>query len=312
MPARRSGPTRHDRALVTGATGFVGYHLVRALVREGWEVHVVLRPFSDRGTLRDVLDRLTCHTHDGSTDGLIALVRTARPAVVFHLASLFVAEHRPEQVEPLLSSNLLFGTQLLEAMAACDVLSLVNTGTSWQHYRGRAYSPVCLYAATKQAYEAILQFYVEACDLRVITLMLSDTYGPGDRRAKLFRALRESRTMAEPIAMSAGEQVLDLVHIDDVVDAYRAASRRVRSFKAGRCERYSVHSGEPIRLKDLVDLYATLGRRALRVSWGARSYRKREMMTPWTRGAWLPGWRPRTPLRKGLRHLIDAEDQDDR
>jgi len=300
------------RALVTGATGFVGGHLARALLDSGWEVHVVLRPSSDPAALGDVLDRLVCHVHDGTTNGLISLVRAATPRVVFHLASFFVAEHRPEHVEPMVRSNLLFGSQLLEAMTACDVSRLVNTGTSWQHYRGRSYSPVCLYAATKQAYEAILQFYVEACNLRVITLELADTYGPGDRRPKLLGVLRKALISGEPFAMSAGDQWLDLVHIDDVVAAYRAAARRVRSFQGGRHERYSVRSGAPVRLKELVRLYAALGGTSLNVSWGSRPYRKREVMTRRRHGVRLPGWHPVTPLRKGLRRLMETYDQEDR
>jgi nucleoside-diphosphate-sugar epimerase len=312
MPSDRSAPRAQDRVLVTGATGFVGGHLARALLAEGHEVHAVLRPSSDREALGDLAGRLVCHTHDGSTAGLVSVVRAADPGVVFHLASLFVAEHRPEDVEPLVRSNLLFGSQLLEAMAACRVLSLVNTGTSWQHYEGGPYSPVCLYAATKQAYEAILQFYVEARQLRAVTLKLFDTYGPRDRRPKLFGALRKARISGESLAMSGGDQMLDLVHIDDVLAAYRIAARRVRSFTEGRHEIYSVRSGEPIRLRDLVDLYSTLGGKSLRISWGARPYRDREVMTPWTGGEWLPGWHPATPLRKGLQDLIEADDRGDR
>ena len=312
MPTDRFVSAANDRALVTGASGFVGSDLVRALLDEGWEVHAVLRPSSDLDALRDRLDRVVCHTHDGSTSGLVSLVRDATPVLVFHLASLFVAEHRSEDVEPLVRSNLLFSTQLLEAMTACNVLSLVNTGTSWQHDSDGSYSPVCLYAATKQAYEAILQFYVEACNLRVITLKLFDTYGPRDRRPKLFRLLRKALISGESVAMSAGEQLLDLVHIDDVVAAYLVAARRVRSFREGRHESYSVHSGVPIRLKELVELYSTLGRKPLKVSWGSKPYRKREVMTPWNKGVWLPGWHPTTSLRKGLQHLIEAQEQEDR
>jgi len=283
----------------------VGSHLVRALARDGCEVHAVLRASSDRAALGDALRGVERHTHDGSTAGLISIVRAARPAIVFHLASLFVAEHRPEEVEPLVLSNLLFGAQLLEAMSVCGVRSLVNTGTSWQHYRGRSYSPVCLYAATKQAYEDLVQFYVEAQDLRVLTLLLSDTYGPGDRRPKLFRALREHRASGVPLALSGGSQILDLVHVDDVARADRVAARRLRAFRKGGHERYAVHGREPTRLRDLVELYAALTRTKPSVSWGARPYRRREMMTPWMGGRRLPGWRPRMSLRKGLRELGD-------
>ena len=69
-----------------------------------------------------------------------------------------------------MSSNITFGTQLVEAMVANGCYQFVNTGTSWQHYENDEYNPVNLYAATKQAFEDILRYYVETSALRVITL----------------------------------------------------------------------------------------------------------------------------------------------
>ena len=63
---------------------------------------------------------------------------------------------------------------------------MVNTGTSWQHYENSDHRPSNLYAATKQAFEEILNFYATAYPLRVCSLHLSDTYGPNDIRPKLF------------------------------------------------------------------------------------------------------------------------------
>src|SRR5206468_6519899 len=55
-------------ALVTGATGFVGWHLVRRLASEGWNVHVVTRPGSDLGRLGRL--GLRSYPHDGTTEGI--------------------------------------------------------------------------------------------------------------------------------------------------------------------------------------------------------------------------------------------------
>jgi len=167
-------------ALVTGATGFVGKHLSKRLVENGWEVHAICRP-TTRTLLLDQF--LHCcvkfHHYDGKNDDIIAIVRTVQPTVVFHLASLFLSQHCFADILPLIQSNIVLSTHLVEAMVQNNVFNLINTGTSWQHYNNDEYNPVCLYAATKQAFEDILKFYQEACGLRVITLKLFDTYGPG-------------------------------------------------------------------------------------------------------------------------------------
>src|SRR5439155_8470421 len=137
-----------------------------------------------------------------------------------HLASYFVAEHRLQDVAPLIASNLLFATQLADAVTAAGIGRFVNTGTAWQHYQDAEYDPVCLYAATKQAFDDILRFYRERCGLRVVTLELCDTYGLGDRRKKLMSLLIERIKDRQPLAMSAGEQRISLVYISDVVEAF--------------------------------------------------------------------------------------------
>lgn len=296
-------PLPKRKALLTGATGFIGSHLSRHLLAEDWDVAIVTRVGSDISVLGDLAGRIALHQHDGTMEGMSAIMNTARPDVVFHLASLFLSDHRAGQVEPLIRSNILFGTQLLEAMTGAGVRLLVNTGTGWQHYGNRQYDPVNLYAATKQAFEDVLRYYVEAGSVRAITLKLFDTYGPGDRRRKIFSLLREASERNEPLVMSPGEQQIDLVYIDDVLSAFVEAARRLLMNEGGKEESFVITSGTPIGLRDLVAAYLRITERHLTVHWGGRPYRRREVMKPWREGKKLPGWKPRTSLEQGIRLL---------
>lgn len=287
-------------ALLTGATGFIGSHVARKLVESGWSVHVVLSTVSDVSPVAGILDRLIVHRHDGSMDGMIDIVREASPDVVFHLASLFLAQHRPEDVESLVRINVLFGAQLLEAMVKHGVRRLVNTGTSWQHYESRDYSPVNLYAATKQAFEDILRYHAEAASLRAISLKLFDSYGPGDSRPKLFTLLRRVAEQGERFEMSPGEQLIDLVYIDDIVDCFILAAERLITDEVTCHESYAVSSGAPVRLQELVEMYGRVLGKSLPIEWGGRPYRSREVMVPWNTGQPLPGWRPKVGLEEGI------------
>jgi nucleoside-diphosphate-sugar epimerase len=221
---------------------------------------------------------------------------------VFHLASLFLATHTPEDVRPLVESNILFGAQLLEAMARTGCNKLVNTGTSWQHYHSDDYVPVCLYAATKQAFEDVAWYYVHGEGLRLITLKLFDTYGPGDRRPKLFNALRNAARRGEELAMSAGEQLVDLVYVEDVTRAFLVAAEMVED-KETAPEAYAISSGKPRPLREIVETYARVTGVPIRVHWGARPYRTREVMMPWTAGKRLPSWTPEVSLEEGIRKM---------
>ncbi len=287
-------------ALVTGATGFVGSHLTRRLVREGWRVHILSRSGSGLFDLPE-FRHVENHVYDDSTQSMVSCVAKARPDVVFHLASLFLSQHETKDIELLIQSNVLLGNQLLEAMKVNGITNFINTGTSWQHYNNEHYNPVCLYAATKQAFEAILEYYVQAYSFKAITLKLFDTYGPDDPRPKLFHLLNKAAASGEPLNMSEGAQLIDLVHIDDVVDAYLIAAHRLIECRAHQHESYAVSTGHPMPLRELVQLYSEATGSAIHVNWGARPYRFREVMETWTGGGSIEGWQPKFTLADGMK-----------
>lgn len=290
-------------ALITGGTGYVGSSLVRRLISSQWEVHVIVRAGSNLDALANVEEQASLHIHDGSTEGLMRIMEGVKPDVVFHLASLFLAQHTPKDVAPLIESNITFATQLVEAMAQNKIRNLVNTGTSWQHFENKSYSPVCLYAATKQAFEALLQYYIEARSIKAITLELFDTYGPHDPRPKLLHLLGKIAASGEILAMSPGEQILDLVYIDDVIDAYMLSAERLLGTEGEVQEHYAVSSGQPLSLKDVVARFEKVTGKKLSIQWGGRPYREREVMSPWSLGKQLPGWTAKISLEEGLRRI---------
>jgi nucleoside-diphosphate-sugar epimerase len=291
------------RALLTGSTGFVGSHLTPRLVSAGWVVHRLLRAgLEEARPIQGVRD----HLWDGSTDAALAILADARPDVVVHLASLFLAEHAAKDLEALVSANVLAGLQVVEAATAAGCRGFVNAGTSWQHFQGAEYDPVCLYAATKQAFEDLLAYYVGARGLRAMTLKLFDTYGPGDRRPKLFAALRRAARSGETLAMSPGEQLLDLAYIDDVTRAFVTAAEVVSEGGESGHRMYAVPSGERHTLKEVVALYEDVTGLHVAADWGGRAYRGREVMTPWE-GPSLPGWRAEVDVRRGI-ELMEAAD----
>ena len=232
------------------------------------------------------------------------ILEHSKPDVVFHVASFFISSHRSDQIQQLIESNVYLGLQLLEAMVQSDVKLLVNTSTSWEHYGHDEYNPVNLYAATKKAYKQLQKFYIEARGLQAITLKLFDTYGPSDNRPKLLNLLLKAAKSGESIGLSPGYQKLDLVHIDDVVEAYIVAAERLINGEVFGHEEYGVGSGSALTIREIVKLIEkTLGKN-INVKWGERSYSVREVMSPYDKYDTLSGWSPKTPIANGIEELI--------
>lgn len=293
-----------NKVLITGGTGFIGATLARALARDGVKVLALAREGSDTHALEQVGPDLRVCRHDGSTSQLVDLLRAEKPQMVFHLASHFLVDHQPADVESLVRSNVLLGAQLAEAMCIAGCARLVNVGTVWQHYQSSAYRPVNLYAATKQAFEDILAYYHDARGLSCVTLKLADTYGPADPRKKVLPLLLRLLETGEALDMSPGDQQLNLIHVDDVVAGLRRAGDMLLEQDAPVLASYFL-PGDTLTLKQLVARIESLAGRALHINWGGRPYRAREVMSPSIDSAMiLPGWAPGISLDEGIGRLL--------
>ncbi len=286
-------------AIVTGATGFVGSNLCRELLNQGWKVSIITRSTSDLKNLDDIKEKLNIYEYDNNIKNLIDYFVTTKATIVFHLASLFIAEHKSEDIDNLVDSNLKFGLHILEAMKESNTKLIINTGTSWEYYHSLEYNPVDLYASTKQAFESLLKYYTEAENIKAVTLKLFDTYGETDTRPKLINLLNTFSDEGKTLEMSAGEQMMDLVHISDVTNAFIQSYEYLLNTDNNNSN-FGVGTKKPIRLKDLIDTFENVSNKKINVVWGARPYRKREVMQLWTDFNTLPNWEPKVTLAEGL------------
>ena len=232
-------------------------------------------------------------------EDLIALVGGIAPDVCFHLATAFRGVHVPEDIEPMVTANVGFGTALAEAVSRLPGCTFVNTGTVWQHYDARDYSPVSLYAAMKQAFSDVLRYYEEVTGLSVVTLELTDTYGPGDPRLKLLPILLRAARAGTQLQMTDGSQLIDLLHVDDAVSALLATATGTPGAT------YGASGGETLTLRELVARFESATGLTVDAEWGARAARPREMLRPWMIADAPPGWAPKVSLDDGMRALLD-------
>ncbi|MBR2519832.1 MAG: NAD(P)-dependent oxidoreductase [Selenomonadaceae bacterium] len=292
------------KILMTGITGFIGHHLGERLVNDGHEVHAIVRPTSKVHELSENLRaNVKFHVHDRENTLLDIVtdlcVENNRPDVIFHLATNFVTAHRFEDIQKLIQSNITFGTELLDAMAANNIFNFVNAGTFEQTIDNNL-SPVNLYAATKDCFEGIVNFYAANCGLKCIGLRLSDVYATDDKSDRVLGRLRRSLLTGEKIELSHSGQLIDLIYIDDAVESFIAAQKILAANKYDYCGAYSVGMSRPVTLGEVVKIFEEVSGKKLSIKWSGRYISTNFRGTP----RFLPNWSPTTALRDGIKKFL--------
>jgi len=292
--------------LITGATGYIGSKLVERLLKEDHNLFCTLldneeNPYGE-GKVNSIV------LNSSNFEELIKFFKNNKIEGIVHLAAYALAgNHQFGDVEILVDSNIKFGTVLLEVATKAKAGWFINTGTYWQNYNDAEYSPVNLYAATKQAFEDIAKFYFETCDIRFCTIRLFDTYGINDKRNKVFNVWNKISKSGEVLDMSCGDQIMDFSYIDDIVDAYVLLIHYLHdnSDKVKKGGVYYLQSSERYSLKELSHIFEEVTSTKLNINWGGRPYKNREVMNPISSNNVLQGFKHKVSIRDGIKRIVD-------
>ena len=286
-----------QRALVTGASGFIGSRLSQRLLEAGAIVHAASRSDQSNGDIRwrtvDVSD----------TEAARALVADVKPDLIFHLASHVSGSRDLSAIVPTVRANFLSTVNLLLAAAELGCSRFVLAG-SLEEPDDEEPTPVSPYAAAKFAGGAYARMFHRLHGVPVVLLRIFMVYGPGQKdETKLVPYVITSLLRGESPGLSNGTRPVDWVYVDDVVKALLASAQA----QSAVGETVDVGSGTLTPVRDVVEEIVRLMRPPAEPRFGAVPERPNERIrvADAERTRALLGWAPDTSLEHGLAATVE-------
>jgi len=260
--------------VLTGATGFLGNHLLAALLAKGYEVVAVKRSFSDTSKIKEVLDHEKLHFFDIDLEDPRKLFEKYSVDTIIHTATEYGRGDAP--VFRILEANLILPLRLAELGIENGARCFINTD-SYFNKSSSTYSNLLNYSLSKKS--LLIWLRQLSSRIKVINIMLEHIYGPGDSRSKFVEDLIQQIALdrVDRVHLTHGHQKRDFVYIDDVVQAFitltEYGSTHEFTFK-----NFEVGTGKSVQLRDFVQMVKHLTRSATVLGFGDIEYRSDEIM----------------------------------
>lgn len=241
------------RIIVTGGSGFLGRHLLRALVKAGYQVkNIDLRVNAEFDTvIADVRDK----------DKMLEEIKDAD--LVFHLASLIEAGESVKEPQKYIDYNLDGTLNILEAMRINGINAMAFSSSAAVYgepvrvpiQEDDRTMPINPYGMTKLAMEALLSSYVNSHGMTGIALRYFNLYGPEEHHEPeshaLPRFIKQIYNGEEVTVWGSGEHQRDYIHVSDIVDAHLKAISLAQS-QSGKYHYFNISTEKPASVAEIV------------------------------------------------------------
>ncbi|RMH52379.1 MAG: NAD-dependent epimerase/dehydratase family protein [Alphaproteobacteria bacterium] len=323
---------------VTGSAGFIGFHLCRALLAEGFRVagYDGMTPYYDVGLKRARCAILSANPAFTQTEAMLedaaalgAAVRAAAPRVIVHLAAQAGVRHSLEAPRAFVEANVTGSFNLLEAARTVAPAHLLIASTSSAYGASDrmpfreidpAEHPLTVYAATKRAVELLSHAWAHLHGLPTTLFRFFTVYGSWGRPDMAPMKFLRAALAGEPISVhNHGRMRRDFTHVSDIVSAIRLLIDRPPPPPGHRpapvpgdtlspvapWRLVNIGNGSPVELGAFIDqLEAALGRPIAR---RMVAMQPGEMTATWADTGLLralTGFTPATPLAEGVAELV--------
>jgi CDP-glucose 4,6-dehydratase len=308
------------RALVTGARGFAGSWLSKALLASGAEVTSLDRGGASPTGLEllgiaDEVNDVTGDLRDG--DLVLSLLRESSIDAVFHLAAQAIVGDANASPIPTFETNVQGTWVVLEAcrQAGIEVVVVASSDKAYGPHDELPYTedsplqPIYPYDVSKAAADLIARSYWHTHGLPVAVTRLANIYGGGDRN--FSRLIPEAVTAVldgrPPVIRSDGSPERDFLYVEDAASAYLAIAEALAAGR-GAGQAFNAGWGRPHPVREVVDLICELGPGEIEADYRGAGNPSGEIERQYLASAKIRyeiSWEPRVELRDGIARTLE-------
>lgn len=291
--------------VITGGNGFVGSALIPRILKSKFEVFQITTDLEKSKKIFG--DEIVSFDYNNrSNEDLISSLNSFKPDYCIHLASYLTSLDDLNTVNKLLKVNIEFLCNILDVMKHTSIKGFINTGTFAEYFNGDGViDPAYFYSATKSASRIFIDYYSKAYNFKQITVTPYTIYGGKDSQKKIIDIIYDSFFTNDFINMTPGSQVLDFIHLDDVVDFYITI---INLFdKIPNQTNFNLGTGKGSTLKDVVSIFEKLLCMKPNINWGGKKYRNRDVMYAVAnieKQKEILGWSPKVKLNDGIKKYL--------
>jgi nucleoside-diphosphate-sugar epimerase len=309
--------------LITGITGFIGSRLASRLVRDGYNVHGLVRHSSERelGRIKEVISKVHLIEGDlGTFHSILSAVHASEPAIVFHLGALTPVRLSFDDPYPYIATNFEGTVNLVHAiLGSAPNCRLVVASTAevygWQNSHkpigeDAVLNPASPYAVTKSAADQYVQMANRVYHLRGTVLRPINSYGRSGEAGFYTEYLISKMLAGETCYVGAPDSIRDYMFSEDHVSAYVLASKSPKAIG----QVYNVSPGNPVTNSELAKMVTDLTEFKGKIVFGSyppgypqrpKSQDPQYLVLDSSKISKELGWKPSHSLQDGLKLTVE-------
>lgn len=256
--------------LITGATGFLGSHLVKAFLKQGYSVSILKRSFSNTWRIDSVISNvISFDLDDFSLQDVFVIL--GKVDAVIHTATCYGRKN--ESYTEIFEANVSFPLKLLETSVFFGTEVFLNTDTVLP-------SHLNTYSLSKKHFLDWGKQFAEKKVIRFVNLKLEHIFGAYDDDSKFVTyIIKNCINNMDELNLTQGEQKRDFIHVDEVTAIYQLLFQIQKIVeKQDFFQEYSIGSGKAITVRQLVEMIHRLTQSKTVLKFGALPYREGEVM----------------------------------